>query len=134
MRVIITGGTGYGAFLMLEERDVLSPARVARFLELGCAYNTPISISSESRKKTHRYKSRMLDIRKASNANIIIIDQPVADLRILGRNEPIIQEYLRHNILLVKRSMDYYKGQSGQKTEKKPIKTYEGDSGRKKGD
>jgi len=61
----------------MQDLKVLSPSRIERLLELACAYNVPLVISTESKGETYQYKSRMLDIRRKPSANTLIIDHPV---------------------------------------------------------
>lgn len=63
----------------MEKPAVSSPEQVKRLLELGCAYNTPLTIVAETRDFPSRYKSRMLDLSEDPDDPHVIIDQPVAD-------------------------------------------------------
>lgn len=63
----------------MEESEVVSPSRIERLLELACVYNIPLSITTESRDRMYRYKSRMLEMNKAPGARSLIIDHPVTD-------------------------------------------------------
>ncbi|RJP71561.1 MAG: hypothetical protein C4532_07315 [Candidatus Abyssobacteria bacterium SURF_17] len=65
--------------MTMEEPEVVSPSRIERLLDLASVYNVPLSITAESRDKLYRYKSRMLDFRKAPGSNTLIIDHPVTD-------------------------------------------------------
>jgi len=64
---------------MIEDPALGSPSRILRLLELACAYNSPLSIHTDSDDEIYRYKSRMLDMKETSGSRSIIIDQPVAD-------------------------------------------------------
>ncbi len=63
----------------MENPELASPSRIQNLLELACAYNTPLSVQTESGEQIFRYKSRMLDMMGAPGSRSIIIDQPVAD-------------------------------------------------------
>ncbi|MBI5117548.1 PilZ domain-containing protein [Candidatus Poribacteria bacterium] len=65
---------------MTEEfEEILSPSRIEGLLEIACAYNVPLFIAAESRGKTYRYKSRMLEVKKTEDARSVVIDHPVTD-------------------------------------------------------
>ncbi len=63
----------------MEDPPLTSPSRIERLLELGCAYNAPLSIQAESGDELYRYKSRLLDIRRTGDSKSLIIDQPSSD-------------------------------------------------------
>ena len=66
----------------MEDRALASPSRIERTLELACAYNAPLSIHAESGDDIYRYKSRMLDMRKARGSRSLVIDQPASRRKI----------------------------------------------------
>ena len=63
----------------MEDQALASPSRIERTLELACAYNAPLSINAESGDDIYRYKSRMLDMRKARGSRSLVIDQPASE-------------------------------------------------------
>lgn len=63
----------------MDDPTLASPSRIQSLLELACAYNSPLSLQTESGEEIFRYKSRMLDMKGRPNSRSLIIDQPVAD-------------------------------------------------------
>jgi c-di-GMP-binding flagellar brake protein YcgR len=64
---------------MTQDPTLLSPIQIERLLELACAYDSPLSIHRESGEDVHRYKSRMLDVKKGPGPLAVIVEQPAPD-------------------------------------------------------
>ncbi len=64
---------------MIQDPALTSPSRIERLLELACAYNSPLSIRRESGEDVYRYKSRLLDLKKAPGPLAVVIEQPTPD-------------------------------------------------------
>ncbi len=61
----------------MDEREVVSPSRIERLLELACAYNVPLTVTVESGDKLYTYRSRMLEQREKVGANSLLVDYPM---------------------------------------------------------
>ncbi len=62
-----------------EKTEILSPSRIERILEMACAYNAQLSVSTESRGETYHFTSHMIEISDIPGAKHIIINYPITD-------------------------------------------------------